>query len=149
VLANVLAVVSNAQVAEQLRQLGCQVLFYSEAQQGMGASLAYAVTHVVTHFPDAQSVLIGLADMPYVQPDTVSAIVTQLEQGATIVQPIFEEQPGHPVGFARCHFPALMALQGDTGARHLLREFPVLRLPVADRGIILDIDYLSDLPLTP
>jgi CTP:molybdopterin cytidylyltransferase MocA len=42
-----------------------------------------------------------------------------------------------------------MALQGDTGARHLLREFPVLRLPVADRGIILDIDYLSDLPLTP
>jgi len=149
VLSTVIAVVSNAQLAEQLERLGCKVLFYSEAQQGMGASLAYAVRHVVTHVQGAQSVLIGLADMPYVLPDTISALVTQLELGTGIVQPVYQEQGGHPVGFAREYFPALMALQGDTGARHLLREFPVLRVPVADPGIILDIDYLSDLNLTP
>lgn len=149
VLANVVAVVSNEKLAAQLTQLGCQVLLYPGAEQGMGATLAYAVSHVAVRFPEAQSVLIGLADMPYVQSDTVSRIVTELEQGAGIVQPVYEQQAGHPVGFASCYFAALMALQGDTGARHLLREFPVLRLAVQDPGIILDIDYLSDIQLNP
>lgn len=145
VLANVVAVVRSPELADQLKSLGCQVLLFSGADQGMGASLAHAVRFVDAHFPQAHSVLIGLADMPYIEPGTVEQIVNELDRGAAIVQPYCQQQAGHPVGFARCHFPALMALQGDTGARQLLREFPVVALAVDDPGILQDIDYSSDL----
>ena len=145
VLPRVVAVVRNEEIAEQLRHQGCHVLIFSEAEKGMGATLAYAVTFIERHFPEAHSALIGLADMPYILPSTIAGVVKQLEQGAEIVQPVYRQQPGHPVGFARCHFAALRALQGDTGARELLRNFPVVQLEVDDPGIIQDIDYQSDL----
>jgi molybdenum cofactor cytidylyltransferase len=41
--------------------------------------------------------------------------------------------------------PALLALQGDQGARALLTEHPFTPVPVDDAGIFHDIDIPSDL----
>ena len=144
-VSTVIAVVQSPELAGQLSMPGCQPLVFAGAGQGMGATLAYAVSHIARHCPDAQSLLVALADMPYLKSDTVLQVVAQLDLGAEIVVPVYRHRAGHPVGFARRHFAALMALQGDTGARHLLREFPVLELEVDDPGAVLDIDYAADL----
>jgi molybdenum cofactor cytidylyltransferase len=143
VLSDVIAVVHTPELAAQFTGLGCRPLIFPHADQGMGASLAYAIS--VADELGADSVLVALADMPYVQPATIQQIVNALNSGADIVQPVFQKQPGHPVGFSKRHFSALMALTGDTGARHLLHEFPVMHISVDDPGVVHDIDYLSDL----
>ena len=145
VLTDVIVVVRSMQLVDQLSSSGCTVLFFSDADQGMGASLAFATSYLVTHHPDTVSVLVALADMPFIKTSTISEIVFRLNTGADIVQPIYQSQPGHPVGFSKRHFPALMSLTGDTGARHLLQQFSVAQVDVDDPGIIRDIDYLSDL----
>ncbi|MET3108993.1 molybdenum cofactor cytidylyltransferase [Oxalobacteraceae bacterium GrIS 2.11] len=140
-----IVVVANAQMADQFIASGFNALVFPDAQCGMGASLAFAVSNVIAHEPHAHSVIVGLADMPFVQTNTIELIVEALQAGAEIVQPVYQQQAGHPVGFAKRHFPALMALTGDIGARHLLRKFPVVQISVDDPGIVQDIDYISDL----
>ena len=144
-VSKIIAVVHSPELARELSFPGCEPLIFAGASQGMGATLAYAAAHIVEHYPEAHALLVGLADMPYLKADTVQQVVEQLELGADIVVPVYRGRPGHPVGFAQRHFAALMALQGDTGARHLLREFPVLELALDDPGAVLDIDYVSDL----
>jgi molybdenum cofactor cytidylyltransferase len=52
---------------------------------------------------------------------------------------------GNPVGFGRVHLAALLALEGDQGARRLLQTCPVTEVPVEDPGIFRDIDTPADL----
>jgi len=145
VLDQVVAVVQCATLAEKLAETGCHVLMFAQAHDGMGASLAHAMRHVVAQYPGAGSVLVGLADMPYIQVPTIASVMLELDRAADLVQPVFQQQGGHPVGFSSRHFAALLALQGDSGARRLLLEFPVVQLAVDDPGIIRDIDYPADL----
>lgn len=146
VLDNVLIVVADQRMAEQLAPSGCQLLLCPVASQGMGASLAFAVAHLTAQQPDCRGLLVALADMPFLLPSTLHKLLAALVAGADIVQPVYQQQSGNPVGFASRHFAALQSLHGDIGARHLLREFPVERIEVDDPGILRDIDLVTDLP---
>ncbi|MEQ8800716.1 MAG: NTP transferase domain-containing protein, partial [Haliea sp.] len=65
----------------------------------------------------------------------------------TVVTPTYAGEPGHPVGFGRAFFSALARLQGDRGARDLVRRAGSGRLclPLSDPGILRDVDYPADL----
>jgi len=146
----VIAVVRCPILAQQLAKAGCDVHLFSQAEEsGMGSSLAFAMRHVVDAM-NVDSVLVALADMPFVQTETSRKIAEALIDGVDIAQPVFrhqsgQQQTGHPIGFSKHHFPALMALAGDIGARHLLHEFSVHHVVVEDAGILRDIDFPSDL----
>jgi molybdenum cofactor cytidylyltransferase len=112
-----------------------------DADSGMGASLLHAIRCT----QDAGSWLIALGDMPHVQSQTIAALAALLAAGADIVAPVFEGRRGNPVGFGRIHLPLLLALQGDQGARNILRQHPVHDIDVADAGIAQDVDTVQDL----
>jgi molybdenum cofactor cytidylyltransferase len=112
-------------------------------EAGMGSNLAQAVANL----PAAcDGVLVMLADMPYVQSQTVQAVINAYED-EKIVAPVYfgengAEQRGHPVLFAKQFFSELALLAGDVGARFLLRQYAssVISLRVSDAGILRDID---------
>ncbi len=143
VLPRVVAVVrpGDDRVAVLLRELGCEVQVAEDADSGMGASLLHAIRCT----QDAGSWLIALGDMPHVQSQTIAALAAALATGAEIVAPTFEGRRGNPVGFGRIHLPLLLALQGDQGARNILRQHPVQDIDVADAGIAQDVDTVQDL----
>jgi molybdenum cofactor cytidylyltransferase len=128
-------------VAALLAALGCDVVVCAEADSGMAASLVHAIRHASA----AAAWLVALGDMPHVAPATLRALAAALAAGATIAAPVMEGRRGNPVGFGRVHLEALLALQGDQGARGLLRSGPVQDVPVDDVGIFRDIDTPSDL----
>ena len=84
----------------------------------MGASLAWAVSHT----PRASAWIIALADMPFIQPATIAQVAAALDQPTTLAAPVFRGRRGHPVGFGRAHFEALVRLAGDNGARTILHD---------------------------
>jgi molybdenum cofactor cytidylyltransferase len=129
-------------VGALLAALGCEVTVCTEADSGMAASLTHAIRHSL---PDAHAWLIALGDMPHVAPATLEALASMLAQGAPIVAPVMDGRRGNPAGFGRVHLDALLALQGDQGARRLLQTGPVTELAVADPGIFRDIDTPADL----
>ena len=98
--------------------------------------------------PDCESVVIGLGDKPLVLPSTVNALIAaRRASGQRIAVPVFGGVRGNPVLFERTAFPAMMRLDGDSGAREIIRKNPddVAEVSVADEGILLDIDSPADM----
>jgi len=148
VLPRVVAVVPprDGGVADALRALGCTVTVCADADSGMGLSLAHAIRHAPLHTHGASGWLVALGDMPFVAEATLQALVQAIEGGAGIAAPLFDGRRGNPVAFGAIHYAALLALDGDQGARRLLASNPVTTVAVPDPGILRDIDTQGDLP---
>ncbi|GJI98557.1 hypothetical protein RugamoR57_52750 [Duganella caerulea] len=142
-LPRVVAVVrpDDGQVAALLGRLGCEVRVCADADLGIAASLTTAIDYT----KGAEGWLIGLGDMPHVRPDTMRALAATIERGARIAAPMHEGRRGNPVAFSSYHLPLLLALQGDQGAREILKSHAVSELIVDDAGVVRDIDTPGDL----
>lgn len=127
----------------RLQALGLQVVECADAGQGMGLSLAAGVTAAA----EAEGWLVALADMPWIQPRTISLLASRLCNGNSLVAPLHRGRRGHPVGFNRKWRSHLQALTGDQGARALLSEHSseIDLYPTTDPGVILDVDRQMDL----
>jgi len=148
VLPRVVAVVPprDGGVADALRALGCTVTVCADADSGMGLSLAHAIRHAPLETHGASGWLVALGDMPFVAEATLQALVRAIGDGAGIAAPLFDGRRGNPVAFGAIHHAALLALDGDQGARCLLASSPVTTIAVPDPGILRDIDTQGDLP---
>jgi molybdenum cofactor cytidylyltransferase len=143
IVPRVIAVVrpGSEPLARVLNDAGCDVVFSKDAERGMGASLAAGVAAS----DDAESWIVALADMPRIAVATIEAVARTLDGGASIVAPYYQGQRGHPAGFGPAHRDALLALDGDTGARALFALHPVTRLDLDDAGVLADVDTPDDL----
>lgn len=111
-------------------------------EEGMGASLAHGLTAIR---PDADGVLILLADMPEIGSAEIDRLIAAFdpEEGRAIVRATTPDgTPGHPVLFGRRFFEALAALGGDRGARELIRDNGEFLAEVAlpRRAAVTDLD---------
>jgi molybdenum cofactor cytidylyltransferase len=116
---------------------GCRLVVCERAELGMGESLACGVRAT----EKADGWVVALADMPALAPATIRAVADALRAGHATAAPFVDAQRGHPVGFAHALFEPLAQLQGDVGARDILRAHPPYRIPTSDRGCLLDIDF--------
>ncbi len=117
---------------------GVTPVIAQRASEGMGFSLAAAVAAS----PAGTGWIVALGDMPSIQPATIERIAGALAAGASIAVPVHDGRRGHPVGFAARHRDALLALEGDSGARSIVaaHRADVVEVPVDDAGIHADID---------
>lgn len=143
VLPGALAVIrpGNAALAAELRRAGCRVLETAAAEAGMGAALAAAVAAT----PDARGWVVALADMPWLPAELVRAVALTITTRNAIAAPWRGGQRGHPVGFGAAWREALLKLDGDEGARELLKTQPVMRILTDDEGAFRDVDTPGDL----
>jgi molybdenum cofactor cytidylyltransferase len=146
-LPRVLAVVrpGSAELAAALEQEGCEVVVCENAAEGMGASLACAARAAAQLSPRADGYLVALGDMPFIRPSSIAAVRDALNGGAALAAPYVHSRRGHPVAIAGRYLPELLALKGDEGARELLSNHEVLKIPLGDPGVIRDIDRPEDL----
>ena len=144
VLPSTIAVISPGAdpLAALLMSAGCEITVCLDAQNGLASSLVHALQHAS---PNCAGWVIALADMPFVQAESIAAIVLALNNGAGIAVPTFLGKRGNPVGFSRQYLPQLLTLTGDRGAKSLLETFPVTEVAVNDTGIFKDIDVPKDL----
>jgi molybdenum cofactor cytidylyltransferase len=114
-----------------------QVVFAADAGKGMGHSLAAAMERTGSW----NGAVIALADMPYVLGSTFRALREALSADSIVV-PHYHGERGNPVGIGRHYFTELAALQGDQGARALLRQHAaaIEVVEVEDPGILRDVD---------
>ena len=126
-----------------LSEAGATVILCANADEGMGASLAAAVSAS----GDVAGWVIALADMPFVRPETIAKIAASLAAGAAIAAPAYRGDRGHPVGISARFRAQLEALHGDEGARALLKQNASLveLIEVDDPGVCRDIDTQADL----
>lgn len=126
----------------------------TDSDLGMGHSIANAIAHLGEIEKQQEQGFSGLvlmlADMPYIQPDTVTKIVAAHSMD-NIVVPCYEytqsKRRGHPVVFGRRWFDRLQRLEGDRGGRSVIVGNPsaVVEVAVDDPGILHDVDQPTQL----
>ena len=79
--------------------------------------------------------------MPFAQASTLRQLL-ELAAPGSIVRPLYRGTPGHPVGFAEEYFKALKQLEGDQGARDVIRHDSrsLVQLWTDDAGVVRDVD---------
>lgn len=144
VLPDIVAVVrpGDQRLIDLFTELGVRVVENPLADEGMGTSLAAGVNATAS----ADGWLIALADMPWLQPATIVALVERLKNGASMVAPVYAGRRGHPVGFSSHWLRPLQSLCGDRGARDLIADNSedLELLATDDAGILQDIDFPRD-----
>ena len=137
----------NKVLADMLISRGFELVFCDESKPEMADSLATAI-RFSAKFAEADSgFVIALADMPYIKAETIGAVAERLGVGSAIVIPSYQGQRGHPVGFSAKFRHELESLQGDEGARSVIKRHAndVTLMACEDAGVLADIDAPVDL----
>jgi molybdenum cofactor cytidylyltransferase len=124
---------------------GLPVAFVENPEYESGQ--ASSVRAAVESLGDADAAVFALGDMPHVDSDSVRALVAAFEAGAgSALAAGVDGERGNPVLFAREHFPALAATDGDTGGRQVLLDADdAVLVATGDPGVVRDVDHPEDL----
>ncbi|WP_033923013.1 nucleotidyltransferase family protein [Sphingomonas sp. 37zxx] len=119
---------------------GYEVVANPRADAGQGHSLGLCVA--AARRIDARAVLVALADMPRVTAAHVLRLIDGAEGESAVVASSNGSRPMPPALFGRGHFDTLLALEGDEGARALVRGGKHV---IASPDELIDIDTPDDL----
>lgn len=124
---------------EVCSRTGAAIVVNPAPQHGMGGSLACGIAWFAAR-PEVQGVVIGLADMPALQADSIRLVRDCLDETRQPVAATCRGLLGHPRGIPRRGFASLMRLQGDAGARSVIDWTQATHVAVRDAGALADID---------
>jgi CTP:molybdopterin cytidylyltransferase MocA len=118
--------------------MGYEQLINKDARDGLATSARLAARWAV----GCDRLLIMLADMPLVSPETLAKLAAA-RGPAAVAYP--GSRPGAPACFPAALFPALGALTGDSGAAQVLRDLPNVKLIDVPPEELRDVDRPEDL----
>ena len=112
-------------------------------EDGQGTSIAAGVRALPTA---AEAVVIALGDQPRLPHGLIAQLLETFTRGGKpIVAPIFQGTQGTPVVFGASMFDELRALDGDAGARAIVRRDPSrVAVVTVDAPMPPDVDTPED-----
>jgi molybdenum cofactor cytidylyltransferase len=121
-----------------------EVVVCEDWESGQSASLKTGIAAIAG---DADAAVITLGDMPRVTPQVIARFAEiAAEHGPDArARAVYDGVPGHPVVLGSDHFAAVATIEGDIGARDLLRSIGVQRIECAHLSSAVDIDTPEDL----
>lgn len=133
-------------VADALADLPVELVENASAACGMASSILAGVARLGASAPDLGALLLLTCDQPLVDAAYLETLVHAWRRtGRPIAASEYGGLQGVPVIVSAELLPELLALEGDTGARAVVRRDParVLAIPFPDGAI--DVDTAADL----
>jgi molybdenum cofactor cytidylyltransferase len=128
-----------AEVRTALDGLPLRIVANPAYAHGQSISLRLGIDAVA----DAHAAVVLLCDQPLLQPATINRLIDAFDApDVWAVIPTHAGQRGNPVLLGQCLFAALATIEGDMGARQVLRAHAdrVRLLELDDAGVITDLD---------
>jgi molybdenum cofactor cytidylyltransferase len=122
-----------------------QVVINHRYLEGQSRSLQAGLLKIRQTFP---SVMFLLGDQPLLDSNTIDHMLDRFRySGKDICVPVCKDKRGNPTIFNRVLYDQLLAIEGDIGARNIIRANPerVLYLEMNDPLRFFDIDSQKDL----
>ncbi len=126
----------------EISRLGGKAVFNPRFSQGMFTSVQAGVASLSS---GARAFFLLPADIPLVRPSTLRLLLEK-GSGDRIVTPVFFGEKGHPPLIGTSFIPSILSYGGEGGLRKILESRKEWGddIPVADEGILLDMDTPSD-----
>ena len=109
------------EVCDTVSDLRVTCVFNPDAAAGQSTSVRAGVNALS---PAVEAAVFILGDQPGIDPAVIDVVIAAWRtSGAPVAAPRYEDRMGNPVLFDRRVFPELAALEGDTGARPVVRAY--------------------------
>jgi len=131
----VIAVLRDNELIDMVQKQGALALLNRKSYEGMASSIHCGVA--AAQRLNASGVVVMTCDQPGVSADHLRALIAD---AAVITGSGYAGRVGVPAYFPAASFASLLALDGDTGARELLRGAK----SIANEALNLDIDTEED-----
>jgi molybdenum cofactor cytidylyltransferase len=116
---------SQAIVEEQLAGRNVDIRYNPDWETGMASSIRSGVSELLRVSPFIDAVLIAVCDQPYLTTGVLASLVNgYLGSDKGIVASSYEGTLGTPVLFSSKYFSALLELEGQDGAKKIIRQHP-------------------------
>ncbi|EJK81926.1 NTP transferase domain-containing protein [Rhizobium sp. AP16] len=129
------------EIEEALTGLAVEQVYNPDYASGMASSLVVGIGAPAAQRSDG--VLVMLADMPGITSDDLKVLIAAFRQanGQAIVRAVSHGKRGNPVILPRAVYDAVMRLEGDVGARHIIETsgLAVVDVDIGDAAH-LDVD---------
>ena len=123
---------------------GVDVVHNRHWRQGIASSLKAAL-EAITPYAEVTAVCIGLADQPQVGSEAYRRLAAAHADGAQLAVATYDGVRGNPVLLARSLWAEANQLEGDVGARQLMKSHDVVEVPCESTGSAVDVDTPEDL----
>jgi len=133
------------QIIAQTDFQGVQAVQNPNWETGMGSSIARGISHLKQAFPESNGVLIILADQPFIESSYLKHLIQVFEENdqARIVASKYPNRSGVPAIFPTSSFEQLIQLNGQAGARSVIRQASTITIE-APANALIDIDTPED-----
>jgi molybdenum cofactor cytidylyltransferase len=108
-------------------------------RRGIAHSLRAAID-LLEGWKQVDAVCVGLADQPKVGAEAYRRLSAAYDSGAVLAAASYAGVRANPVLIGRELWPQARELQGDEGARQLMRTHPVVDVECGDTGDPVDVD---------
>ena len=99
-----------------------RVVINPDYQTGQASSLRVGLEAAAE---ESRAAVVMLGDQPGLEAQSIRAVMDEYERtGSKVVQARYQGRAGHPVLFDRTVWDDLKSIEGDKGARDLLKEHP-------------------------
>jgi molybdenum cofactor cytidylyltransferase len=138
---------SDADACErELSGVNIDICVNPDPASGMSTSLKAGLTTVLEIDQDISAVVVTLCDQPYITSDIIDHLAAEYCRiRPSIVASEYNEISGVPALFSREMFDEIYKLEGDEGARQLIRSAGDRVLRIAQPLAAFDIDSPHDL----
>ncbi|MGI8554933.1 MAG: nucleotidyltransferase family protein [Pyrinomonadaceae bacterium] len=134
------------EIKKKIEDLPVEILVNKNQQSGMGSSVKAGLEKLLEIEPNLSSVILMLCDQPLVNTASILRLVkTQHETRKKIAASEYKKTLGVPAIFSRELFDELLNLQGDTGAKFLIKKYAVSEVAkVSAPEAAVDVDTAED-----
>ena len=140
----VLVVGHQGSKVEKLAPQGVSVVRSRAWRSGIARSMRTALD-ALEGWAQVSAVCIGLADQPRVGAEAYRRLAAAYDDGASLAVATYGGARANPVLIGRDLWPEARKLDGDEGARALMRTHPVVEVACDGTGHPDDVDTLDDL----
>ena len=129
------------QVKPQIDKLPIEIIENSDWETGMSSSIRAGINAINQSNSNLDSVIIALADQPLISEAVFNQLIKEYrDTNNKIIAAAYDDIVGVPALFDKNFFSELMDIEGDRGAKALIRKYrdEVLTVPVAEAAIDID-----------
>ncbi len=129
------------EVGAALAGLDLKVVHNPDYREGLSASMKAGLNALPS---ELDGVIIALGDMPRITGAMLDRLIAGFapKEGRSIIVPVYQGKRGNPVLFSAELFSEMLAVAGDTGARHIIGQHAeaVAEVDLASDAIFVDVD---------
>jgi molybdenum cofactor cytidylyltransferase len=126
-------------IRQEASQRGITAVDSPESESGISFSIRAGLS-ALKNVEEDDFLLFVVADQPYLTEDSMLRLLDCAKEDVEGASLCWGNRPGNPTLFAAKLLPELMALEGDTGGRAVLRRHQCIYVQVASERELEDID---------